>query len=53
MTRPFGSGIQPTGPAIHGPRHARLDGEQAHVAARALARRHRILQAIWCPRLTV
>jgi hypothetical protein len=26
-----------------------LDGEQAHVAARALARRHRILQAILVP----
>ena len=39
---------KPTGPAIHA-RAALLDGEQARVAARALARRHRILQAILVP----
>ncbi len=39
---------KPTGPAIRA-RATLLDGEQAHVAARALARRHRILQAILGP----
>jgi uncharacterized protein len=39
---------KPTGPAIRA-RATLLDGEQAHVAARALARRHRILQAILVP----
>ena len=39
---------QPTGPAVRA-RATLLDGEQAHVAARALARRHRILQAILVP----
>ena len=39
---------KPTGPAIPA-RATLLDGEQAHVAARALARRHRILQAILVP----
>ena len=37
-----------TGPLIHA-RAALLDGEQAHIAARALARRHRLLQAILVP----
>ena len=37
-----------TGPAIRA-RATLLDGEQARVAARALARRHRILQAILVP----
>jgi uncharacterized protein len=39
---------KPTGPAI-GARATLLDGEQARVAARALARRHRVLQAILVP----
>jgi uncharacterized protein len=39
---------QPTGPAIRA-RATLLDGEQARLAARALARRHRILQAILVP----
>ena len=39
---------KPTGPPIRA-RATLLDGEQAHVAARALARRHRILQAILVP----
>ena len=39
---------RPTGPAISA-RATLLDGEQARVAARALARRHRILQAILVP----
>ena len=39
---------KPTGPAIRA-RATLLDGEQARVAARALARRHRILQAILVP----
>src|SRR5436305_11157051 len=39
---------QPTGPAVRA-RAILLDGEQAHIAARALARRHRILQAILVP----
>ena len=39
---------KPTGPAIRA-RATLLDGEQARVAARALARTHRILQAILVP----
>jgi hypothetical protein len=39
---------KPTGPAIRA-RATLLDGEQARIAARALARRHRILQAILVP----
>jgi len=39
---------RPTGPAVSA-RATLLDGEQARVAARALARRHRILQAILVP----
>ena len=39
---------KPTGPAI-GARATLLDGEKARVAARALARRHRVLQAILVP----
>jgi PPOX class probable F420-dependent enzyme len=39
---------QPVGPAIPA-RAILLDGDQARVAARALARRHRILQAILVP----
>ena len=39
---------QPVGPAVHA-RAILLDGAQAHLAARALARRHRILQAILVP----
>ena len=39
---------KPTGPAI-GARATLLDGEKACVAARALARRHRVLQAILVP----
>ena len=39
---------KPTGPAIRA-RATLLDSEQARVAARALARRHRILQAILVP----
>jgi uncharacterized protein len=39
---------KPTGPAIRA-RATLLDGEQAAVAARALARRHRVLQAILVP----
>jgi uncharacterized protein len=39
---------KPTGPAIRA-RAALLDDEQARVAARALARRHRVLQAILVP----
>jgi len=39
---------QPTGPAVRA-RATLLDGEQARLAARALARRHRILQAILVP----
>jgi uncharacterized protein len=39
---------KPTGPAIQA-RATLLDGERARVAARALARRHRILQAILVP----
>jgi PPOX class probable F420-dependent enzyme len=39
---------KPTGPTIRA-RATLLDGEQARVAARALARRHRVLQAILVP----
>ena len=39
---------QPTGSAVRA-RATLLDGEQARIAARALARRHRILQAILVP----
>ena len=39
---------KPTGRAIRA-RATLLDGEQARVAARALARRHRVLQAILVP----
>jgi hypothetical protein len=39
---------RPTGPAIQA-RAALLEGEQARIAARALARRHRVLQAILVP----
>jgi PPOX class probable F420-dependent enzyme len=39
---------KPTGPAIEA-RATLLDGEQARVAARALARRHRVLQAVLVP----
>jgi uncharacterized protein len=39
---------KPKGPAIRA-RATLLDGEQARVAARALARRHRVLQAILVP----
>ena len=39
---------RPTGPAIRA-RATLLDGEQASVAARALARRHRVLQAVVVP----
>jgi hypothetical protein len=39
---------KPTGPAIQA-RATLLEGEQAHVAARALARRHRVLQAVLVP----
>ena len=39
---------QPVGPAVRA-RAILLDGDQARVAARALARRHRILQAILVP----
>jgi uncharacterized protein len=39
---------KPTGPAIKA-RATLLDGEQARVAARALARRHRVLQAVLVP----
>jgi|SRR5215216_2071798 len=39
---------EPTGPPIDA--HARLlDGHDAHVAARALAKRHRLLQAVLVP----
>ena len=38
----------PTGPAIEA-RATLLDGEQAKLAARALARRHRVLQAVAVP----
>jgi hypothetical protein len=39
---------KPTGPPIQA-RATLLDGEQARVAARALARRHRVLQAVLVP----
>lgn len=39
---------EPTGPAIQA-RATLLEGEQARIAARALARRHRVLQAILVP----
>ena len=39
----------PVSLAFDGERGTLLDGEQARVAARALARRHRILQAILVP----
>ena len=39
---------KPTGPPIQA-RATLLDGEQARVAARALARRHRVLQALLVP----
>ena len=39
---------KPTGPAIRA-RATLLDGEQARAAARALARQHRVLQAILVP----
>ena len=39
---------KPTGPAIQA-RAALLEGEQARIAARALARRHRVLQGILVP----
>ncbi len=39
---------KPTGPAIQA-RATLLEGEQARIAARALARRHRVLQAILVP----
>lgn len=39
---------QPTGPAVRA-RAIPLDGAQARIAARALARRHRILQAVLVP----
>jgi uncharacterized protein len=38
----------PTGPPVHA-RATLLDGEQARVAARALARRHRMLQGLAVP----
>jgi uncharacterized protein len=38
----------PTGPPLHA-RATLLDGEQARVAARALARRHRLLQGLAVP----
>lgn len=41
-------GGRPTGPSAHG-RAVLLEGEQARVAARALARRHRLLQGILVP----
>ncbi|HMD91556.1 MAG TPA: PPOX class F420-dependent oxidoreductase [Trebonia sp.] len=39
---------KPTGPAIQA-RATLLEGEQARIAARALARRHRVLQGILVP----
>jgi uncharacterized protein len=39
---------KPTGPVIRA-RATLLEGEQARVAARALARRHRVLQAVLVP----
>jgi uncharacterized protein len=39
---------RPTGPAVQA-RATLLEGEQARIAARALARRHRVLQGILVP----
>jgi uncharacterized protein len=39
---------KPTGPAVQA-RATLLEGEQARIAARALARRHRVLQGILVP----
>jgi uncharacterized protein len=39
---------RPTGPSVHA-RATLLDGEQAHMAAQALARRHRVLQGLLVP----
>jgi uncharacterized protein len=39
---------KPSGPPVHA-RATLLDGEQAHIAARALARRHRVLQGLLVP----
>jgi uncharacterized protein len=39
---------KPTGPVVRA-RASLLEGEQARVAARALARRHRVLQAVLVP----
>jgi hypothetical protein len=39
---------KPSGPPVHA-RATLLDGEQAHIAARALARRHRVLQGLIVP----
>jgi PPOX class probable F420-dependent enzyme len=39
---------KPTGPAVQA-RATLLEGEQARIAARALGRRHRVLQAILVP----
>jgi PPOX class probable F420-dependent enzyme len=39
---------KPAGPPVHA-RATLLEGEQARIAARALARRHRLLQAILVP----
>ena len=39
---------EPSGPTVHA-RATLLDGEQARIAARALARRHRVLQGLLVP----
>jgi PPOX class probable F420-dependent enzyme len=39
---------KPSGPPVHA-RATLLDGEQAHIAARALARHHRVLQGLLVP----
>jgi hypothetical protein len=39
---------KPSGPPVHA-RATLLDGEQAHMAARARARRHRVLQGLIVP----
>ena len=39
---------KPAGPPVHA-RATLLDGEQARIAARALARRHRVLQGLLVP----
>jgi hypothetical protein len=39
---------KPAGPAVHA-RATLLDGEQARIAAQALARRHRVLQGLLVP----